>query len=98
MTPRQLGGEVEVAYHGRAEDTHRRCLARLVALASTGPTNLAALTIEQLDARRNELHVQLAAVNDQLLRMNSAGRRTRVLRDGWLRDHGESIEPSDPTG
>ncbi|HEY8359265.1 MAG TPA: hypothetical protein VIL30_17590 [Ramlibacter sp.] len=103
MTPRQLAVEVENAYDNRSRDSLVRFLGRLTAaaesaqltLAAVTGRNLGALTLEQLASRRNELHVQLAAVNDQVLRMNGAGRRSRgALNDDWLRDR--SLDPSEP--
>jgi hypothetical protein len=72
-----------------------------VTLAAVTGRNLAALSREQLEARRNELHVQLAAVNDAMLRMQAArtgdlaaGRPAYQFNDG-TREAGP-IDPSDP--
>jgi predicted Co/Zn/Cd cation transporter (cation efflux family) len=74
MTPRQLASEIRVAHEGRDHQTFGETLARLTAVADTALVTLAAVTgrnlasmdRHQLEARRNELHVQLAAVNDRL--------------------------------
>lgn len=83
LTPRQLATEVENAYHWRSEDTHRTMLARLVAAAGAEPTpvDLERLTREQLEQRRNDLHVQLAAVNDRLQAHDRA--RTAAIRNQY---------------
>lgn len=94
MSPRQLGAEVEVAHQGRDHDTHRRMLARLVALAEPAPLDVTALDAQQLESRRNLLHVQLAAVNEQLQRIGRT--RNGMLQAGKLAadpDAG-SLEPS----
>jgi len=100
MTPRQLGSEIEVAYHGRAEDSHRRFLGELIARAGAALPPLSTLTTrEQLEERRNELHVQLAAVNDRLMRIRQAGQLSHHLeRAEWLKaSEGKgSLDPSDP--
>lgn len=85
LTPRQLVQEVTTAFHGRSEDTHRTMLARLELAASgnaPSPKLLDCLTREQLEERRNELHVQLAAVNDRL----QAHVRARAGRMGFHAD------------
>jgi hypothetical protein len=66
VTPRQLASEIRVAHEGRDHDTHGKALALLLAHAEPCPVVLSALDRHQLEARRNALHVQLAAVNDRL--------------------------------
>jgi hypothetical protein len=103
LTARQLGQEVTNAFHYRAEDSHRTMLERLVGLATGEPENLATLTREQLELRRNELHVRLAAVNDLLQVMGATRkgdlasgriRTTRDLPESWGR---MPLDPSDPS-
>lgn len=64
--------------------------------------DLRSLTREQLEERRNDLHVQLAAVNDHLHRMGAtrngdlaAGRLAHV--DEGLRHCGDVVQPLDPS-
>lgn len=91
LTPRQLATEVENAYHARDEETHRNMLARLTAAAGAEPlpVDLAHLTREQLEQRRNGLHVQLAAVNDHL------GPMLRAHRGATLGFHADTLRPGD---
>lgn len=99
MTPHQLATEVQNAFDSRDRDQHTRFLARLAASTNPAQANLAALTREQLQERRNALHVQLAAVNDQLKRMDAAGQqRQQADRNEWLRQQEQqgSLDPSDP--
>lgn len=91
MTPRQLAQDAENAYYGHDRDMFLRSLGRLTAMAT--PPDLAHLTREQLEQRRDALHTQLAAVNEQLRKMNAAGRQTVHLPDTWARS--DSLDPSD---
>lgn len=91
MTPRQLAQEVESAYYAHDHDHLLRSLGKLTAMAT--PPDLGRLTREQLEERRDNLYTQLAAVNDQLRKMNAAGRQSVHLPDSWAR--GDSLDPSD---
>lgn len=65
----------------------------------TGPSLLALdqLTREQLEQRRNELHVQLAAVNDRLQAHLRARRATigPFHADAIEPDEGATLDPSE---
>lgn len=91
MTPRQLVQDAENAYYAHDRDMFLRSVGRLAAMA-TSP-DLSHLTREQLEERRDNLYTQLAAVNDQLRKMNAAGRQSVHLPDSWAR--GDSLESSD---
>lgn len=106
MTPRQLGVEIVNAHDYRAGETVRerveqlvrRCETAELTLAAVTGRNLASMDRHQLEARRNEIHVQLAAVNDQLHRINAT--RNGDLAAGRLAPtDGDAapLEPSDPT-
>ncbi|MDB5732331.1 MAG: hypothetical protein JWQ03_2226 [Variovorax sp.] len=100
MTPRQLATEVRVAHEGRDHDTHARALALLLSHAEASPVVLSALDRHQLEGRRNELHVQLAAVNDRLQAIGAtrngdlAANRLSCVAN---KRYAASLDPSDPS-
>lgn len=91
MTPRQLVQEIEHSFDARDRESMARYLGLLAATAQ--PPDFARLSLEQLEARRGILLGQLAEINDRLVAMHQAGRRTGALPADWPR---VSMEPSDP--
>ena len=105
LTARQLAVEIRVAHEGRDHTRHADMLRRLEALAE-GPTGepcamtLDAMTLEQLQERRNALHVALAAVNGRLgpklaVRRASVHAAERACEP--IPFHADTITPMDPT-
>jgi hypothetical protein len=92
-TPRQLAQDVENAFDFRGREMMTRPLAMLVALAT--PPDFSRLTIEQLEERRSQLLDATKDVNDRLVAMQQAGRRTSQLQRLLLEPlQADSLEPS----
>lgn len=92
MTPRQMAREVENAYDGRDREHFARFVERLVVAAERPLTSIDCMCPAQLQARRNELHVQLAAVNDRL-QPHIAARRALMVKPYDMGD--DVMEASD---
>lgn len=90
MTPRALYQEVMNAFDARDRQSTERYAAELA--ASACPPDFSRLTREQLEDRQSALRVQLADINDRLVAMAAAGRRTQTL-PAW--PPADSLDPSD---
>lgn len=92
MSPTGLGNEVVLGYDSRDRERVERALADL----TLWPAVEASMTDQQLESRRNDLHVQLARVNDELQRRGrTRTQRQNAERAAWLATEAAKTRPLD---
>jgi hypothetical protein len=97
VTPAQAAIDVRNAYEGHDHDRFNSSLARLVGMVGLGPA-VEGMTLAQLEVRRQELHGQLARVNDRIEHLErEQSQRYRAESAAALKVEAARRAPLDPS-